>query len=50
LTISVILLIYKPNYTLPGLGLVLLGIPVFFLWNRKKNVESFGEETDESAI
>ncbi len=49
LTISVILLIYKPNYTLPGLGLVLLGIPVFFLWNRKKNVESFGG-SGESAI
>ena len=36
ITISVILLICKPGYTLPGLGFVLLGIPVFFLWNRKK--------------
>jgi APA family basic amino acid/polyamine antiporter len=36
ITISVILLIYKPDYTLPGLGFVLLGIPVFFLWNRKR--------------
>jgi APA family basic amino acid/polyamine antiporter len=34
--ISVILLIYKPNYTLPGLGIVILGIPVFFLWNRSR--------------
>ena len=33
-TIMVILLIYKPNYTFPGLGIVLLGIPVFFLWYR----------------
>jgi APA family basic amino acid/polyamine antiporter len=32
--IMVILLIYKPNYTFPGLGIVLLGIPVFYLWKR----------------
>jgi len=35
LTIMVILLIYKPNYTFPGLIIVLLGIPVFFLWRRQ---------------
>lgn len=35
LTIMVILLIYKPLYTFPGLGIVLLGIPVYFLWKRK---------------
>jgi APA family basic amino acid/polyamine antiporter len=34
LTIMVILLIYKPDYTFPGLGLVLLGIPVFYLWRK----------------
>ncbi|HEX2977182.1 MAG TPA: amino acid permease [Bacteroidales bacterium] len=34
--IMVILLIYKPDYTLPGLAIVLLGIPVFFLWDRKR--------------
>ncbi|MCX6865583.1 MAG: amino acid permease, partial [Verrucomicrobia bacterium] len=34
LTIMVILLIYKPNYTFPGLGIVILGIPVFYLWRR----------------
>ena len=34
LFIMVILLIYKPNYTFPGLAIVLLGIPVFFLWKR----------------
>jgi APA family basic amino acid/polyamine antiporter len=33
-TIMVILIIYKPDYTLPGLGIVLLGIPVFFLWRK----------------
>jgi len=34
LVIMVILLIYKPNYTFPGLGIVLLGIPVFYLWKK----------------
>ncbi|MCX6328094.1 MAG: amino acid permease, partial [Bacteroidia bacterium] len=34
ITIMVILLIYKPKYTLWGLLIVLIGIPVFFLWRR----------------
>ena len=33
-TIMIILLIYKPNYTFPGLGIVLLGIPVYYLWKK----------------
>jgi basic amino acid/polyamine antiporter, APA family len=32
--IAVDLLIFKPTYTWPGLGLVLLGVPVYFLWTR----------------
>ncbi len=32
--IMVILLIYKPGYTFPGLIIVLLGIPVYYLWRR----------------
>ncbi len=39
LCICIPLLIYKPNYTWPGLGLVLLGIPVYY-WLMKKQVES----------
>jgi APA family basic amino acid/polyamine antiporter len=34
--IMVILLIYKPDYTIPGIGIVILGIPVFYLWKRKR--------------
>jgi APA family basic amino acid/polyamine antiporter len=33
--IEVLLLTYKPNYTFPGLVIVLLGVPVFFLWRKK---------------
>jgi APA family basic amino acid/polyamine antiporter len=33
--ISLILLIYKPQYTWPGLIIVLLGIPVYYIKNRK---------------
>jgi basic amino acid/polyamine antiporter, APA family len=37
ITIMVILLIYKPGYTFPGLIIVFLGIPVYFIWkNRSK--------------
>ena len=32
--ISIDLLIFKPNYTWPGLGIVLLGVPVYFVWKR----------------
>ncbi len=32
--ISVVLLRYKPQYTWPGLILVLLGVPVYLLWRR----------------
>ncbi len=35
--VMTILLIYKPAYTWPGLFIVLLGIPVFFLWNKGNN-------------
>jgi len=34
LFIDVVLLRYKPQYTWPGLIIVLLGIPVYFLWSR----------------
>jgi hypothetical protein len=30
--ISIDLLIFKPQYTWPGLGIVLLGIPGYFIW------------------
>jgi APA family basic amino acid/polyamine antiporter len=33
-SISIDLLIFKPNYTWPGLGIVLFGIPVYFLWKK----------------
>jgi len=26
---------YKPQYTWPGLIIVLLGIPVYYLWTRR---------------
>ena len=34
--IALILLIAKPVYTFSGLVLVLLGVPVYFLWSRAK--------------
>jgi APA family basic amino acid/polyamine antiporter len=35
--ISIDLLIFKPQYTWPGLGIVLLGIPVYFIWKRSSS-------------
>ncbi|MFO7621687.1 MAG: amino acid permease [Bacteroidales bacterium] len=46
LTIMIILLIYKPNYTFPGLIIVLLGIPVFFLWRK----HSAGRKKEEDPV
>ena len=37
LTISIILLLYKPLYTWPGLLIVLIGIPVYFIWEAFNN-------------
>jgi len=33
-TIMIILLIFKPEYTWPGLIIVIIGIPVYFLWRK----------------
>ncbi|MBE3140675.1 MAG: amino acid permease [Thermoplasmata archaeon] len=44
-SIMVILLIYKPNYTFPGLGIVLLGIPVFYLWRKYNKNPEKNEDT-----
>jgi APA family basic amino acid/polyamine antiporter len=38
LFIDVVLLRYKPQYTWPGLIIVLLGIPVYFVWSRRSAV------------
>lgn len=35
LFICIMLLIYKPNYTWPGLVIVGSGVPVYYLWRRK---------------
>jgi basic amino acid/polyamine antiporter, APA family len=40
LFIDVVLLLYKPQYTWPGLAIVLLGIPVYFLWSGRKTVDA----------
>jgi APA family basic amino acid/polyamine antiporter len=37
LFIDVVLLRYKPQYTWPGLIIVLLGIPVYLIWSRRSN-------------
>jgi APA family basic amino acid/polyamine antiporter len=42
--IMAILLIYKPDYTFPGLIIVFLGIPVFYLWRRHLGKHSHVEE------
>jgi len=31
-------LMYKPNYTWPGLIIVLLGLPVYFIWRKKTTI------------
>ena len=36
--IEILLLVYKPDYTWPGLIIVLLGLPVYFIWRGKETV------------
>lgn len=35
--VEVLLLLYKPTYTWPGLIIVLMGIPVFYAWRGRKS-------------
>jgi basic amino acid/polyamine antiporter, APA family len=46
--IEILLLVYKPDYTWPGLIIVLLGVPVYFLWRTKPSV-SEGETREKVA-
>jgi APA family basic amino acid/polyamine antiporter len=50
-SIMIILLIYKPNYTFPGLILVILGIPVFYIWRhftgKSQDLHHEAEEQDQ---
>jgi basic amino acid/polyamine antiporter, APA family len=39
LFIDIVLLRYKPQYTWPGLIVVLLGIPVYYAWSRNAKVQ-----------
>ena len=39
-----VLLRYKPQYTWPGLIIVLLGIPVYFLWSKAGPVPEFSKD------
>ncbi len=36
--IEILLLLYKPNYTWPGLIIVLLGLPVYLIWRKKATI------------
>lgn len=36
-TFIVLMLIYKPNYTVPGILIALAGVPIFYLVNKKRN-------------
>jgi len=40
LVIEALLLMYKPNYTWPGLLIVLLGVPVYFVWRKNEPARS----------
>ena len=42
LFIDVVLLRYKPQFTWPGLIVVLLGIPVYYAWSRSSRVQDAG--------
>ena len=48
--ICIVLLRYKPQYTWPGLVLVLLGIPVYLFWSRRaiSNAQSDQTQTGET--
>lgn len=48
--IMIILLIYKPNYTFPGLIIVLIGIPVYYLWRKFSRNPVIPGSNDEKEV
>src|SRR6202047_2634065 len=48
LFIDVVLLRYKPQYTWPGLMVVLMGIPVYYAWSRSSRRAGTGETGEHS--
>ncbi len=48
LAFCVLLIIYKPDFTWPGLIIVLIGIPIYYISQR--NVKNGGEEVYESPV
>jgi APA family basic amino acid/polyamine antiporter len=47
--IEIVLLRYKPQYTWPGLIIVLLGIPVYLFWSRNARVPGALSEIESEA-
>ena len=47
--ICVVLLRYKPQYTWPGLVLVLLGIPVYLFWSRWPQAAGGQSQSDSNS-
>jgi APA family basic amino acid/polyamine antiporter len=43
LFIDVVLLRYKPQFTWPGLAVVLLGIPVYLAWSKSSGAKPVPE-------
>jgi APA family basic amino acid/polyamine antiporter len=48
--IMIILLIYKPDYTFPGLIIVFLGIPVYFLWRKYSRNPVIPEDENRNEV
>ena len=48
--ICIALLVYKPQFTFPGLGLVLLGIPVYYWQVRKNGIQEKLVLQEEQAL
>jgi APA family basic amino acid/polyamine antiporter len=49
LFIEIVLLRYKPQYTWPGLIIVLLGIPVYLFWSRSARAHGAAPELQNEA-
>jgi APA family basic amino acid/polyamine antiporter len=44
--ILIVLFIYQPKTTLPGLGIVLTGVPIYFLWRKPNADGSSGHQSN----
>jgi APA family basic amino acid/polyamine antiporter len=50
LSFCILLIVYKPTYTWPGLIITLLGIPLYYLLVARKKTKTIAKEKEAAVV